>query len=84
MEYLLVLGVIIKNDIAVVVDSTGLAKCNVDLRILTVKIIVVIQMQASANIVAENGYRHIRSSVFQQDKRFQAYVIVYYENAMLR
>ena len=52
-------GVVIQNDVAIVIDAASLTKCYLMLRVLPLKVGIIRLVQSPSDIIAENGNGYV-------------------------
>ena len=75
-------GIVIQNDVTIVIDAASLTECYLLSRVLPLEIGIIRLVQASADIVAENGDGYVFRYVFQKRQRLDADIIVNDKNAL--
>ncbi len=75
MEYHLVRGGVVDEDIAVVIDAARRSQFDINMRVFAMEISKLSLVQSVVHIVAENGDLHPGGHRFQQDQCFQTDVV---------
>lgn len=69
-------GIVIQNDVTIVIDAASLTECYLLSRVLPLEVGIIRLVKASADIVAENGDGYVFRYVFQKRQRLDADIIV--------